>query len=488
MKYLLIYSLVLSTLLWAQNSSDNLELSLDYNFQEENVQWDKDPHAPSSIIATQKQGQEWRSFWVDAWNRGVFNREQIREVVQSAQSYGYNAITVQVRRRGDALYIPNLPNTEPRLSNLEKDFDVLQEFITESHKVNIEVHAWITTFLISTSTLPKSPEHVVNRHPEYLSCNSEGNKKIGEGYYLDPGHPGALKWNQQVVMDIVRNYNIDGLHFDYIRYPNQNSGFNQVALDRYNQEHSLSGKPVPSDPLFSEWRRRQVTDWLCSMYLQIIQEKPNMKVSAATFASRLDAYNHRFQDWAHWMKKGFIDANISMNYSRTNERFEERVDDILKHSYSRHVYMGVGAYLLPQENTIEQLNYARKKGSAGLILFSYANNNKQGKSQWLESLQVIHKEVLYQPALVPDMPWKKTHSHGHIWGQVMDSRGQAIYNADIHIPVLGLSIRSDSLGYFGFLQLPLGNYTLVYSREGKNISERSVFVTPGKVTNCSFRE
>ena len=154
---------------------------------------------------------------------------------------------------------------------------------------------------------------------------------------LDPGNPDALEWNSRVVMDLVEHYDIDGLHFDYVRYPQQNSGYNPVAVRRYNQEYGLSGKPAYNDERFSAWRRRQITDWIRSMYSRITNVKPSMKVTAATFSSRSDAYGNRFQDWARWMNEGMIDANLPMNYTTTLTLFQSRVDDILSHSYGRQI-------------------------------------------------------------------------------------------------------------------------------------------------------
>ena len=367
MKNLLFFFLILSIAISAQNVS-KIDESLDY---------DPSKDAESSVvletpnqlipIVELNRGQELRAFWVDGWNKGFLNASQVAEVIKIATTYNYNAKIVQVRRRGDEIYFPTYPNTEPRKSGLAADFDALQEIIRQAHTARLEVHAWITTFLISTSTLPSSPEHVCKKHPEYLMEDNAGNRNIGEGYYLDPGNPDALAWNGRVVMDIVKNYDIDGLHFDYVRYPQQNSGYNPTAVSRYNKEFGLSGKPAYNDEKFSQWRRKQITDWLRKMYGDITTAKPWVKVTAATFAGRSDAYSNRFQDWALWMKEGIIDANFPMNYSTSMTTYQSRVDDIMANSYGRHVYMGIGSYLITSENSILQLNYARSKNSHGQI-------------------------------------------------------------------------------------------------------------------------
>lgn len=433
------------------------------------------PYAPE----IQRQGQEWRALWVDAWNKGVMNQEQVKEVVQIASTYGYNAIAVQIRRRGDALYFPTYPNTEPRMPGLAADFDPLYEFIRQGHLAGLEVHAWITTFLISTATPPAAPEHVFHKHPEYLTENFAGEKNIAEGYYLDPGHPDALEWNSRVVMDLVSRYDIDGIHFDYVRYPQQSAGYNATALSRYNKEFGLSGRPASDDANFSNWRRRQITDWIRKMYVKIIEQKPLMKVTAATFAGRSDAYQNRFQDWAEWMNQGILDGHFPMNYATSLTTFQSRVDDSLQHSYGRHVYMGIGAYLLGVDSTITQLQYARKQKAPGMILFSYANNNKGG--DWQTTYAKIRDTVFPTTAVVPEMLWKNA-TVGHLHGQVIDkSTNTPLTNARMVIPELRKLVKTDGLGWFSFAGITPGQYTLQCQHPNYRLAQTTVNVPARQV-------
>ncbi|BBM83851.1 family 10 glycosylhydrolase [Candidatus Uabimicrobium amorphum] len=418
---------------------------------------------PFILISIYAQ-QQWRGIWVDAWNEGLYNKQQIQEMLQTAKKYGYNAVAIQIRCRGDALYFPKYPNTEPRRRNLANDFDPLQVTIDLAHSMGIEVHAWATTFLVASST-PSSPQHVYHKHNEYLTQNSNGEKKIGEGYYLDPGHPGALEWNRKVVLDIVNNYDIDGYHFDYIRFPQQDAGFNPVSVARFNKKYGKSGQPSKSDPLFSQWRRAQITDWLQNMYVEIAKVKPHVKVTAATFASRSDAFHNRFQDWATWMERGIIDANFPMNYARTHDIFEKRADDIMNHSYNRHVYMGIGSYLLTVDYSVHQLLYAQQQKSHGVILFSYANNAKSGKST--SGYKAIFDKVFKTTASVPDMPWKSQKNTGHILGQVI-----AKEQVEVTIPELGLKTTTDANGRFSFLYLREGSYRINCGHETMNVDVR----------------
>ena len=462
-----------------------LAFSQDYNPSKDDYSYSFVAPVAWNQIAPLEQGREWRGFWADAWNKGFLNKSQIKEMVMVAKQYGYNAIVMQARRRGDAVYFPTYPNVEPRMSGIAKDFDALSEVIQEAHSQGIEVHAWISTFLVSPPTPPTNPEHVYLKHPEYLNQSLEGNTKFEEGYYLDPGHPGALQWNENVVIDLVTHYGIDGIHFDYVRYPQQNAGYNPTSVARYNKEYGLTGKPPANDAQFSEWRRRQITDWLRCMYVKILEIKPLMKVTAATFAGRSDAYTHRLQDWALWMKEGILDANLPMNYSQNLAIFQSRVNDVLANSYGQHVYMGTGAYLLPVSDTITQLQYARDSGSAGLILFSYANNAKTGV--WMENFQAINQKLFFQSALIPEMPWKTRPTEGYLYGKVVSASNVGdMSNARITISSLNKQTRTKGDGYYSFVRLLPQEYLISCELAGWKTQTKKVSIAKGYVSTLDF--
>lgn len=424
---------------------------------------------------------EFRGAWVDTWNNGALTVAQIQKTLLDLKQYGFNAVLVQVRRRGDAFYFPHSPNTEPRVTCIPANLDVLQTMITEAKPLGIEVHAWMPTFLVSTSTKPSSKAHVVNAHPEYLTQNRAGQQCLGEGYFLDPGHPGALQWNENVALDIVKHYNIDGIHFDYIRMPQQDVGYNPTAIARYNKEFGTTGKPAIDDPNFSAWRRRQITDWLRTMYTKIIKIKPQVKVTVATFAGRSDAYNARMQDWAAWMKEGIVDANLPMNYCRDTALFKTRTDDIMSHTYNRHSYIGVGAYLVSNAEGIKQFKYAREKNAPGVILYSYASN---GNPSSVNNFVNMHKELFAIPVATPKMSWKT--KYGYILGQVLDSNNEPVYNAEVTLLETKQTIKSDSRGYYSFLNLPAGEYHIICNDQKSSSKVAPISVQTEKVSEANF--
>lgn len=437
-------------------------------------------------------GEELRGMWVDAWGAGFLDQSQVTKLVQDARDHNFNALFVHMRRRGDAFYFPQPPNQDPRTTAIASDYDALAEIIAQAHSGSprLEVHCWVVSNLIwsNETTAPSQPGHVYNQHPEYLMKNSVGDTFIGEGYYLDPGHPDAMQWNYNMAVDIVSNYAIDGFHWDYIRYPQQDSGYNDTAVARYNAEFGLTGQPSPSDPQFSDWRRRQMSDFLRWANGNLLEIRPNLVISTAVFASRTDAYSYRFQDWAAWNEDGIIDLCIPMNYTSTNSTFNSRVDDAYNHQGVRVAYIGQGAYLNSKENTVTQLNYVRNKPMWGTLLYSYRTPNS-GTVDQAGTFAYIRDN--YQPTWVetPALPWKANPETGIVKGTITDAvTGEVIYNATVSIDAgLGFSQRSCVRGSYGFFDADDGTWTVTATAAGYGEASASVTVIPGQVVTVNLQ-
>ena len=207
--------------------------------------------------------------WVNAWNTGLQNASQVTTLVNQLRAGRFNAVIPQVRRRGDALYNSNF---EPHATGTSPaDFDSLGDLIAKAHNTNtgpyVEVHAWLVTYHIKQGiSMPPQPDHPLNLHPDWLLLDVTGTNFIGNEYTFDPGHPEVQRHTFNVAMDIITNYNVDGINFDYIRYSGINDGYNPVTVARFNQRFGRSGQPVPSDTLWKQFRREQITGWLRTVY------------------------------------------------------------------------------------------------------------------------------------------------------------------------------------------------------------------------------
>ncbi|MEK7684510.1 MAG: family 10 glycosylhydrolase [Verrucomicrobiota bacterium] len=437
------------------------------------------------------RSSEFRGLWVDAWGAGFLNSSQTSQLVSDCRKYNFNAVVVQMRRRGDAFYMPQSPDGDPRTTAVASTYDALADLIAQCHSGSprLEVHCWVVSNLIwSGGTPPSQPGHVFNLHPEYLMKDFAGQTQISEGHYLDPGHPEAMLWNYRMAMDIVSRYDVDGFHWDYIRYPQQNSGYNDTALARYNAEFGLTGKPSSSDARFATWRRRQVTDFLRWVSADLLAVKPALMISTAVFSNRSDAYTYRFQDWAAWTSEGIIDLCLPMDYSADNSGvFNPRVDDAMAHQGVRRVYVGQGAYLNPKENTVAQLNYVRNKGLLGTLLYSYRTCNS-GTVNQADTFGYI--KTNYQPAWTapPTLPWKATPTKGIAKGTVTRQGSTTpVYNATVTLnTVPARTQKTEAHGKFAFFEVPPGTFTMSVTAPGMGSASGVADVTAGRVVTVDL--
>jgi len=424
---------------------------------------------------------EFRGLWVDAFGPGFFNAAQVKKLAADCRKYNFNAVIVEMRRRGDAFYHSHY---DPRTTIINTNFDALAEIIKECHASSprIEVHCWVVShFIWSWEKPPPQPDHIFKRHPEYLTKDSIGQRYLGKGYFLDPGNPDANLTVYNMARDIVSRYDIDGLHWDYCRYPNQDSGYNETAIKRFNEEFGLKGQPLPNDAKFSEWRRRQVTDFLRWANAGLLAIKPGLVISASVFANIRDSQGYRFADWPAWNKEGLVDACMPMDFSPDNRNiFDPRADDALKNRGIRHVYVGQAAYMNTRENTLAQIQYVREKGFPGTALYSYRKPNS-GKADPDQVFAFLKEH--YQPTwtTTPTLPWKQTA--GILKGTV--TRGTTntpVYNAVVTLDSDPPRTQTtEPHGTYAFFDVAPGTYRVTAQAKHSPAAIRTVQVLSGKV-------
>jgi uncharacterized lipoprotein YddW (UPF0748 family) len=438
------------------------------------------------LILFRSGAAEFRGLWVDAFGPGFFNAEQVKKLAADCRKYNFNAVIVEMRRRGDAFYNSNY---DPRTTIITTNFDALAEIIKACHTgtPRIEVHCWVVShFIWSWEKPPKQPNHIFNRHPEYLTKDSIGQKFIGKGYFLDPGNPDANLTIWNMAKDIVSRYDIDGFHWDYCRYPGRDSGYNETALKRFNEQFGLNGQPPPNDPKFSEWRRRQVTDFLRWVDADLWEIKPNLVISASVFGNITDSYGYRFADWPAWSKEGIVDVCIPMEFSPDNKNiFFPRVDDALKSQGFRHVYVGQAAYLSTKENTLTQLEYIRRKGFPGTVLYDYRQPN-QGQLNQDAVFAFLKERFQPESAETPALPWKRTK--GILKGTVTRTETHTpVYNAVITLDTQpARTQKTEPHGGYAFFDISPGKYSVRAEIRDAGLTTETVEVKPGQVVSLNL--
>jgi len=213
------------------------------------------------------------------------------------------------------------------------DFNALQACINSAHdttggKSRVDVFAWFTTFLTSSGTVYSAHNNSSDPDNYWMTLNNSGVDHVSsDDYAFDPGHPRAEDYLTNVALDQAFNYDVDGIHFDYIRFLTNTWGYNPTSISRFNARYGRVGQPDYTDSTFQQWRRDQVTALVRRVYAKAIYAKPSLKVTAATVtwtpspvaSTRAAFQNTRpyyevFQDWDSWMQEGILDEVFPMDY------------------------------------------------------------------------------------------------------------------------------------------------------------------------------
>jgi uncharacterized lipoprotein YddW (UPF0748 family) len=196
-----------------------------------------------------------------------------------------------------------------------------------------------------------------------------------EGYYLSPSVPEAVDHLEAVVRELVRSYRIDGLHFDFVRYPGPQWDHSRTALVAFRRVHrsqALLGGPARDPAGWDEYRRRTVTALVSRLSDAARVERPGIVLSAAVAPDEAQAVNHKFQDWPGWLSNGILSALCPMVYTANDRVFVSQVEQALAHASGRQpVWAGIGAYRLEFARIVQQVELARRAGAGGVVLFSH---------------------------------------------------------------------------------------------------------------------
>ncbi len=450
--------------------------------------------------AAQQADPEIRGFWVDAFHDGIKTPAQISQLIADAHTANANALFVQVRRRGDSYYNRSV---EPRAADGDLDptpFDPLASLIEAAHGANppLQVHAWAVAFPVWSSgySTTDPTRHVYYRHGCGYGCdwNDPDNwitYRYNSGspvpdYQLDPGHPAAARYTVDVVLYLLRHYDVDGINLDYIRYYGSEYGYNKVSVDRFNAAYGRTGLPDPNDETWKAWRREQVTSVVRRVYLEALAVKPDLIVSAATIAwgngpdqaggwENSSAYQGVFQDWRAWLEEGILDLAVPMNYDREHQPpqdqyFRNWVEWEKDHQYNRGVAPSPAAYLNYISGSLTQAHVVQAPSGAGnhalgVVFYSYASTNLDGlpNSTFYSALsQPSPYGTPPFPTWVapPALPWKMAPTAGHLMGWAIGPAGPL---DRVQVSLTGpvnRTLLTDSSGFFGAVDLPPGGYTI----------------------------
>ncbi len=375
--------------------------------------------------------REFRGVWAaTAWNadwpskKGLPVEQQQSELIQildRIQSLNLNALVLQVRPAGDAFYASQLEPWSELLTGTqgkapEPFYDPLEFAIAQCHKRNIELHAWFNPYRARTAG-EKSPNvspHIAVTHPEYVY-------KYGTDLWMDPGAKVVQDLTYNVILDVVRRYDVDGIHVDDYFYPYPAPGETFPDDKTYKAYQASGGKLTLAD-----WRRDNVNQLMQRLFTGIRATKPHVKFGISPFGiyrpgqppqiRGLDQYEALYADPKKWLEEGWMDYVAPQLYWRIDppaQSYPVLLQWWIENNPKRrHIYPGNNLNALDGKNWLiseyeKQVEITRNLAPQ-LSLGNIFYNMKVFRENRLGVVDAFKSSIYSEPALAPSMSWLDT--------------------------------------------------------------------------------
>lgn len=277
-----------------------------------------------------------RAVWVTRWD--FKSPRDIGVVMENARQAGFNTVLFQVRGGGTALYRSKLEPWADELGGRDPGFDPLTVACHEGHRRGLSVHAWMNVMPGWFGEKPPSnSQQLYVARADWFLRDAQGRRQPLSWYSsVNPCYPEVRRYLTDVAREIASGYPIDGLHLDYIRFPNEwHKGYGEGAsVPDYPRDprtlqmfRAATGKTPDEAPgAWNDWRTAQVTQLVRD--IRAMMQKVN-KGAALTVAVGSDPQLHlrnHFQDSRRWMGEGLVDAVFPMNYDSDLQGYGRTLD------------------------------------------------------------------------------------------------------------------------------------------------------------------
>lgn len=379
-----------------------------------------------------KPEREFRAVWIATVDNIDFptkktlsveqQKAELLQNVELAKRLKLNAVVFQVRPQCDALYKSDIePWSEFLTGEMGKaqSFDPLKFIVAEAHKRGILVHAWFNPYrALHTAAKTVSENHISKRRPDLI-------RKYGRYLWLDPSDKQVQSYSLSVVADVVKRYDVDGVHFDDYFYPYTEKDASGVKIefpdDANWQKYKNSGGKLERE----DWRRKNVNDFIEAVRREIKRINPEILYGISPFGiwqpvpekeiAGFNAYAELYADARKWLQDGTIDYLAPQLYwetARKGQSFPVLLDWWKsQNTKKRHIWAGIAPYRIGSnanftaEEIANQIKLTETSPETrGAIHFSFKSlRNDLGGIQ-----KVLGERVYAKDALIPQSDWIKT--------------------------------------------------------------------------------
>ena len=303
-----------------------------------------------------------------------------------------------MRALGQVYYHSTVEKWAP---GIDETFDPLSLVIEKAKRYGIRVHAWINVFYVWAGDTRPDSSHILIKQHEAVLCKdnfptyAELKKAGTEGFYLDPASNKVKKHILAIVGELINNYNLDGIHYDYFRYPGIGYSFTPASRTKFRMQNffdpyliynaGLFHEPglynvfKHADSLYRSYLNRELTDFLGWTNQMIKEKNPDLSLSIAVKPDPIVAKHRYFQDWTEWIKKGVCDFVVVMNYRTDWQEFVNILSVIKAFEVSDKVIVGISTFNQNEQAVRKRILYVRKEAFNGFSLFSF-NHMVKNKS------------------------------------------------------------------------------------------------------------
>lgn len=314
------------------------------------------------------------------WNHsglGAYPGDWERSIKELAAA-GINMILPNMAWAGVAHYNSKVL---PQSNKFKQYGDQIAQCVEAARKHNMEVHVWKITW-----NLEGAPEEFVEK------LQKDGRIQVSDKgdtlNWLCPSHPENVKLELDTITEIVENYDVDGIHLDYIRYPGSHACFCAECKKRFTLATRQVIKDFPASVLpksgehaqaYIDWRAQQITRLVRLIHKRAKDIRPDIKISTAVFGGYPSCVTSIGQDWIAWAKEGYVDFVCPMNYTEDSKYFTDLLENQLAlMPKDVAIYPGIGATasnsLLTADAVVGQIHLSRFLGASGWTIFDYTEN------------------------------------------------------------------------------------------------------------------
>ena len=315
--------------------------------------------------------QIYRAVWVTRWDYRT--AQEVSQIMANLASLHANVVLFQVRGNGTVFYPSSLEPWAEELGGENPGWNPLATAIREAHSHGLKLFAWLNVFPGWRGVQPpENPFQLYNRHRDWFLADEDGTLLPLNSHYvwLNPVLPAVQDYLFTLVQELAGTPGLDGLHFDYFRFPGPGVSYDSTSLALFRKHYHMS--VWDSTVLWDQFRRESITSWLGRTYRSVKHLNPDLVVSAAVIGDYDNGPNIFFQEAHRWLAEGIMDMVFPMTYTDDPALFQRWLKRHKPFAHGRAICPGLMIYS-DSTTVLRELNAVRQMGFPGLALFAYSS-------------------------------------------------------------------------------------------------------------------